>query len=109
MQESTFHWNARACALLWKRQDHSGGKGWERAGGADRLIQCTVLAPGADRDQGWTTIAMALCLLASGRSCCRTPGDAAREVKAALLAMPVKTDRNDARGISQLMPPRSLQ
>ncbi len=39
---------------------------------------------------------------AQRRPCGRTFGDAAREGKA-LSAMPVKTDRNDARGIAQLM------
>ena len=59
------------------------------------------LGPGADRAGGGTAVAMAL------------PGDAAsgfavelletRHVHDAFKAMPVKSDRNDARGIAQLM------
>ena len=57
---------------------------------------------GADRLGGGAAVAMALCGRCGRRACGGASGDAARAAMP-FQAMPVKTDRNDARGIAQLM------
>ena len=73
----------------------------QRTGGADPLVRRPGYRDDADRPGGRAIIAMAVC------------GDAGsglavelletRHVRDAFKAMPVKTDRKDARGIAQLM------
>ena len=77
------------------------GKGRERAGGTDRVVRFAWTWACADRAGGGTVVAMAVRGAAGGGPCGRASGDAARAD--AFKAMPVKSDRNDARGIAQLM------
>ena len=55
-----------------------------------------------DRAGSGAAVAMALCGDEAGWPCGRASGDT-RHVRDAFKAMPVKSDRNDARGIAQLM------
>ena len=84
------------------RADRARGQGGERAGGADRLVPRARRRGGAGR--AWRR---ARCRSGCMRRCAR-PGLAVelletRHVRDAFKAMPVKTDRKDARGIAQLM------
>src|SRR5258707_73377 len=97
MPESTCHWNARACVLLtqtvrfyarprWpaSRRFRSSGFDLERIGLEAGPLSQWLFA--AMREAG-----LAVELLET------------RHVRKAFEAMPVKSDRNDARGIAQLM------
>jgi transposase len=69
----------------------------------DALIAWLRAEIGADADRAGsrTAVAMALCGDAPSRTCSRALET--RHVRTALKTMPVKSDRNDARGIAQLM------
>src|SRR5436853_3617880 len=83
------------------RQDRSREQGFERACGADRLVWIARVWPGADRAGGGAAVAMALCGDEASGSCDRAVGDPPCAQGVGDDA--VKTDRNDARGIAQLM------
>ena len=88
------------CRREW--QDRARGQGCERAGGADRLVRfaglCAWSGSGSRPDH---------CRNGCMRRCSSQglPVELleTRHVRKAFEAMPVKTDRNDARGIAQLM------
>ena len=93
------YWNARACALS------TNGKIVREAKVAserkpDRWIGRWVSAWSGS---GWRpdVVAMAVCGGEEGRPCVELLET--RHVRKAFDAMPVKSDRNDARGIAQLM------
>src|SRR4249920_2031379 len=86
------------CRRQW--QNRARGQGGERAASPDRLGRFAGLRPGADRAGGRALVAMAVCGDEGGQPCRGTAGDAARTEGE---AMPVKSDRNDAHGIAQLM------
>ena len=103
MPESTCHWNSSSVCVV----DASGKIVREAkvASEPEALISWFRLARievGADRPGGGAVVAMALCGRCgsglAGRACWRR-GMCEMRFK----AMPVKTDRNDARGIAQLM------
>ena len=93
--------SASVCDRGCARQDPEGGQGGQRARGADRLVCRTRDADGADRPGGRAVVAVALCWHEGGRLAVELLET--RHVRAAFKAMPVKTDRKDARGIAQLM------
>lgn len=69
--------------------------------GAPLLSSSVAFAPRASSCRGQPAVAMVIC----GHAGCRVAGRIARDpaVRDAFKAMPVKTDRKDARGIAQLM------
>src|SRR5215471_3355666 len=82
-----------------ERPNRSRGQDRERTRGADRLVRFIGLCADPDRPGGWSALAMAL-LKKAGLAVELLE---TRHVRDAFKAMPVKSDRNDARGIAQLM------
>ena len=79
----------------------SARQGAQRAGGADRLVRRARGADGADRPGGGASVAVAA--RSDGKAGLAVELLETRHVRAAFKTMPVKTDKKDARGITQLM------
>src|SRR6516164_6804180 len=86
----------------WHGQDRSGSEGGERTGSSADGTEGLCLPLQAHWIGSWTAVAMALqCARRSrfaGDLCVET-----RHMRAVLKAQINKTDRNDARGIAQMM------
>ena len=79
----------------------AGGKGCQRSHGTGWLVSPARGRAWTDRIGGWSIVTVALCEMREERLAVELLET--RHVRDAFKAMPVKTDRKDARGIAHLM------